>query len=35
MKAARLYEYDPHMNVKLKIEDVVAPTITAPYEVIV
>ncbi|RVC46223.1 NAD(P)-dependent alcohol dehydrogenase, partial [Mesorhizobium sp. M4A.F.Ca.ET.090.04.2.1] len=35
MKAARLYEYDPHMNVKLKIEDVVAPTITAPDEVIV
>ncbi|MDX8483287.1 NAD(P)-dependent alcohol dehydrogenase [Mesorhizobium sp. VK24D] len=35
MKAARLYEYDPHMNVQLKIEEVKAPTITAPDEVIV
>jgi NAD+-dependent secondary alcohol dehydrogenase Adh1 len=30
MKAARLYEYDPKMNVRLKIEEVKAPTITAP-----
>jgi NAD+-dependent secondary alcohol dehydrogenase Adh1 len=35
MKAARLYEYDPHMNVQLRIEEVKAPTITAPDEVIV
>src|SRR5947208_809462 len=35
MKAARLYEYDPKMNVNLKIEEVAAPTITAPDEVIV
>ena len=35
MKAARLYEYDPKMNVQLKIEEVKAPTITAPDEVIV
>ncbi|WP_419696384.1 NAD(P)-dependent alcohol dehydrogenase [Mesorhizobium muleiense] len=35
MKAARLYEYDPHMNVQLKVEEVKAPTITAPDEVIV
>lgn len=35
MKAARLYEYDPAMNVKLRIEDIPAPTIQAPDEVIV
>ncbi|TIP25852.1 MAG: NAD(P)-dependent alcohol dehydrogenase, partial [Mesorhizobium sp.] len=35
MKAARLYEYDPQMNVQLRIEEVAAPTITAPDEVIV
>ncbi|TIP99718.1 MAG: NAD(P)-dependent alcohol dehydrogenase, partial [Mesorhizobium sp.] len=35
MKAARLYEYDPQMNVQLRIEEVKAPTITAPDEVIV
>lgn len=35
MKAARLYDYDPAMNVKLKIEDVAPPTIGAPDEVVV
>lgn len=35
MKAARLYEYDPEMNVTLKIEDVPSPTIDAPTDVIV
>lgn len=35
MKAARLYEYDPAVNVQLKIEDVRPPTITEPDEVIV
>lgn len=35
MKAARLYEYDPAMNVQLVIEDIPAPTITSPDEVIV
>lgn len=35
MKAARLYEYDPAMNVELKIENVTPPTVTAPDEVIV
>lgn len=35
MKAARLYDYDPQMNVQLKIEDVRAPTITAPDQVVV
>ncbi len=35
MRAARLYEYDPAMEVQLKIEDVAAPTIMAPDEVIV
>ncbi|WP_370303763.1 NAD(P)-dependent alcohol dehydrogenase [Pseudooceanicola sp.] len=35
MQAARLYEYDPEMNVELKIEDVRPPTITAADEVIV
>lgn len=35
MKAARLYEYDPKMNVQLQYEEVQAPTINAPDEVIV
>ena len=35
MKAARLYEYDPAMNVELKIEDVREPTINSADEVIV
>ncbi|MCS7352113.1 MAG: alcohol dehydrogenase catalytic domain-containing protein, partial [Anaerolineae bacterium] len=35
MKAARLYEYDPHLKVQLRIEDVPEPRITAPNEVIV
>lgn len=35
MKAARLYEYDPAMNVRLRIEDVPDPTIAGPDEVIV
>ena len=35
MKAARLYEYDPAMNVELVIENVTPPTITAPDEVVV
>lgn len=35
MKAALLYGYDEEMNVDLKIEDVPAPSITAPDEVIV
>ncbi len=35
MKAARLYEYDPQMNVELKIEDVRPPTVDAADEVIV
>jgi len=35
MKAARLYEYDPTMNVQLKIETVKAPTIMGPNDVIV
>lgn len=35
MKAARLYEYDPAMAVELKIENVAAPTIMKPDEVIV
>ncbi|MDU9004461.1 NAD(P)-dependent alcohol dehydrogenase [Sedimentitalea todarodis] len=35
MKAARLYEYDPAMNVELKIEEVAAPTINSADEVIV
>ncbi len=35
MKAARLYEYDPAMNVKLRIEDVRPPTVNAHDEVIV
>ncbi|WP_138465861.1 NAD(P)-dependent alcohol dehydrogenase [Poseidonocella sp. HB161398] len=35
MKAARLYEYDPAMNVELRIEDVSPPTVTGPDEVVV
>ena len=35
MKAARLYEYDPAMNVRLKIETVANPTIIGPNDVIV
>lgn len=35
MKAARLCEYDPHMNADLKIEDVPPPTINSPDEVVV
>ena len=35
MKAARLYEYDPKMNVQMKIEDRPTPKITLPGEVIV
>ncbi|MFV0302710.1 MAG: alcohol dehydrogenase catalytic domain-containing protein, partial [Paracoccus sp. (in: a-proteobacteria)] len=35
MKAARLYEYDPAMNVQLKLDTVDAPTITGPNEVII
>lgn len=35
MRAARLYEYDPQMNVELKIEDVPPPTVEGPNDVIV
>ena len=35
MKAARLYEYDEHMDVEMKIEDRPNPEITQPGEVIV
>ncbi len=35
MKAARLYEYDPHLNVQLRLEEVPEPKITSPNEVIV
>ncbi len=35
MKAARLYEYDPAMNVELKLETLPEPVITQPGEVIV
>jgi NAD+-dependent secondary alcohol dehydrogenase Adh1 len=35
MKAARLYEYDPAMNVELKLETLPEPAITQPGEVIV
>ncbi len=35
MLAARLYDYDPAMNVQLKIEEVRNPTIMAPDEVVV
>ncbi len=35
MKAARLYDYDPQMNVELKIEQVTPPTINRPDEVVV
>ena len=35
MRAARLYDYDPQMNVELKMEEVKAPTINRPDEVVV
>jgi NAD+-dependent secondary alcohol dehydrogenase Adh1 len=35
MLAAKLYEYDPSMNVQLKIENVIPPTINGADEVIV
>ncbi|MGI9462463.1 MAG: alcohol dehydrogenase catalytic domain-containing protein, partial [Aestuariivirgaceae bacterium] len=35
MKAARLYDYDPKMNVELKLEEVKPPTINKPDEVVV
>lgn len=35
MKAARLYEYDPAMNVRLKIEDVPPPQVEGPNDVVV
>ncbi len=35
MKSARLYEYDPAVNVQLKLESVPAPTINSADEVIV
>lgn len=35
MKAARLYEYDPGMQVQLRIEEVPEPQVSAPDEVIV
>ncbi len=35
MKAAMLYEYDPQVNVQLRVEEVPAPKITAPDEVII
>ncbi|WP_146589820.1 NAD(P)-dependent alcohol dehydrogenase [Puniceibacterium confluentis] len=35
MKAARLYEYDPEMNTQLRIEEVPAPTVNHPDEVVV
>ena len=35
MKAAMLYEYDPAVNINLKLEEVKPPEITAPDEVIV
>jgi len=35
MRAARLYDYDPDMNVTLKLEDVAPPTINRPDEVVV
>ncbi len=35
MRAARLYDYDPQMNVELKMEEVKAPTINKPDEVVV
>ncbi|MGI9413346.1 MAG: NAD(P)-dependent alcohol dehydrogenase [Hyphomicrobiales bacterium] len=35
MWAARLYDYDPEMNVELKLEDVPSPTINKPDEVVV
>lgn len=35
MRAARLYEYDPAMNVRLRIETVAPPTVNAADEVVV
>lgn len=35
MRAARLYDYDPDMNVQLILEDVKPPTINKPDEVVV
>ena len=35
MKAARLYEYDPAMEVQLQLEEVPAPTIDRPDDVVV
>lgn len=35
MQAARLYDYDPKMNVRLKLEDVAPPTVNGPNEVVV
>jgi NAD+-dependent secondary alcohol dehydrogenase Adh1 len=35
MKAARLHEYDEHMNVDLQLEDLPEPEISAPDDVIV
>lgn len=35
MQAARLYEYDEHMNVDLMLEDVPVPQVSAPDDVIV
>ena len=35
MKAALLYDYDPEMNVELKLEEVPPPTINRPDEVVV
>ena len=35
MKAARLYEYDPLMNVQLRLEEARPPTVNAPDEVVV
>ena len=35
MKAALLYEYDPKLDIELKIEDVAPPTINKPDEVVV
>ncbi len=35
MRAARLYRYDPQLNEELRLEDVPAPRITRPDEVIV
>ena len=35
MRAARLHEYDEHLNVQLQLEEVPPPQITKPGEVIV